>query len=78
MEQIKIYLFGKFSVEINGKLINKIEPRKAEELLAYLLLNRDRPHTRERLADILWGRDLSGSGKQLFAKNSMATSNFFR
>src|SRR5687767_3394861 len=55
MNIIKIYLLGKFSIEVNGSLINKIEPRKAEELLIYLLINRDQPHSRERLADILWG-----------------------
>jgi DNA-binding SARP family transcriptional activator len=55
MNTIKIYLLGKFSIEIDDKSINKIEPRKAEELLVYLLLNKDQPHSRERLADILWG-----------------------
>jgi len=55
MNTVRIYLFGKFSIEANDKLINKIEPRKAEELLGFLLLNRDQPHSRERLADVLWG-----------------------
>lgn len=55
MNTIKIYLLGKFSIEVDDQSINKIEPRKAEELLVYLLLNRDQPHSRERLADLLWG-----------------------
>ena len=55
MNTIKICLFGKFSIIVNDKLNNKIESRKAEELLGFLLLNRDQPHSRERLADLLWG-----------------------
>lgn len=55
MSTIKFFLFGRFHIEAVANLSQKIEPRKAEELLAYLLLNRDRPHSRERLADILWG-----------------------
>src|SRR5215211_3080992 len=55
MNTIKIYLLGKFFIEVGSKSINKIEPRKAEELLIYLLLNREQPHSREHLADILWG-----------------------
>jgi len=55
MSAVKFFLFGKFCFEIDGKESYKIEPRKAEELLGFLLLNRDQPHSRERLADMLWG-----------------------
>jgi len=55
MSTVKFFLFGKFCLEADGKLIDKIESRKAEELLVFLLLNRDQPHPREKLADILWG-----------------------
>jgi len=56
MNTIKFYLFGKFSLEIDNKLVNKVEPHKAEELLCYLLLNREQPISREKVADILWGK----------------------
>lgn len=55
MNTLRFYLFGKLHVETNGRLVQKIEPRKAEELLAFLLLHRDQPQSREHLADILWG-----------------------
>jgi DNA-binding SARP family transcriptional activator len=59
MGRIKIRLFNKLSIESDGVMVPKLETRKAEELLSYLLINRDSPHTRERLADILWEGDLS-------------------
>jgi DNA-binding SARP family transcriptional activator len=55
MSTIKLFLFGKFHIEADGCVIQKIEPRKAEELLAYLLLYRGQPQSREHLADMLWG-----------------------
>jgi DNA-binding SARP family transcriptional activator len=70
MNQIKFYMFGKFTFGMNGKLINTIEPRKAEELLAYLLLNRDRAHSRERLADILW-REISQDQANNYLRKSL-------
>lgn len=56
MSTIKFYLFGKFHIEADGKLIDKIEHHKAEELLGFLLLNSEQPHSREKLADLLWGK----------------------
>ena len=56
MGAIRFFLFGKFYVEADAKIIEKIELRKAEELLVYLLLHRDQPQSREHLADALWGK----------------------
>lgn len=55
MSAVRFFLLGKFCLEIDGKETSKIEPRKAEELLGFLLLNRNQPYSRERLADLLWG-----------------------
>ena len=55
MSAVRFFLLGKFCLEIHGKETCKIEPRKAEELLGFLLLNRNRPQSRERLAELLWG-----------------------
>ncbi len=57
MQVIKFFLFGHFRVESCG-IPFKVEPHKAEELLVFLLLHREKPQTRERLADMLW-RDIS-------------------
>jgi len=68
MSTIRIFLFGKFNIEANGSLIPRLESRKAEELLAYLLLNRDQPHARERLADMLWGETFQDQANNYLRK----------
>ncbi len=50
---LEIYLFGTMQVLRNGQPITDFASRKAEALLAYLLLN-PQPHPRETLADLLW------------------------
>jgi len=55
MSSVKFFLFGKFCIEVDRNTTCKVESRKAEELLGFLLLNKDQPHSRERLADMLWG-----------------------
>lgn len=68
MSQIKFFLFGKLRIEADGKLIQKLEPRKAEELLVYLLLCRDQAQSRERLAEILWGEIAPEQSKSYLRK----------
>jgi DNA-binding SARP family transcriptional activator len=51
---IRITLFGRFSVQFCGETVLDHAPHKVQELLAYLLLNPGRPHPREALADLLW------------------------
>lgn len=53
---LQIHLFGKFCVNYITQTVNGLEARKAQELFSYLLLHRSRPHTRENLAEILWGK----------------------
>ncbi len=55
MSILKIYLFGKFTIEDKHGTPARLEPQKAKELLAFLLAYRDRPHPRESLAALLWG-----------------------
>jgi DNA-binding SARP family transcriptional activator len=49
-----VSLFGKFQLQTIGEPLYGLENKKAEELLSYLLIHRDRPHSRESLADLLW------------------------
>ena len=49
-------------------MIPRLESRKAEELLAYLLLNRDQPQARERLADMLWGETFQDQANNYLRK----------
>lgn len=55
MSVLKIHLFGKFSVHHEGQPAQGFDAHKEQELLSYLLINRNRPHSREALAGLLWG-----------------------
>lgn len=66
MGVIRVYLLGQFRLELGGQLIRALEPHKAEELLCYLLLNRDQPHHRETLADLACNECSSTESKKRF------------
>jgi DNA-binding SARP family transcriptional activator len=55
MACLQISLFGRFDVRVEGQSLTGLDVRKTQELFGYLLLHRDRPHPREKLADLLWG-----------------------
>ncbi len=54
MTELSIQLFGKFTIQADGKRLDGFDSGKVQELLAYLLVYRDRPHPRESLAELLW------------------------
>jgi DNA-binding SARP family transcriptional activator len=54
MTSLQIRLFGRFGISHDGTPLIGLDSRKSRELLAYLLLYRDRPHTRESLINVLW------------------------
>ena len=54
MNCLHISLFGKFCVVSQTKTWLEIEPAKVQELFFFLLLYANRPHTREKLAELLW------------------------
>lgn len=51
---LEIHLLGKFSVSAADHLLTGFEAGKVQEIFAYLLLHRHRPHTREVLIDQIW------------------------
>lgn len=53
MDGLQIKLFGELSIEHQGRPLPPLAG-KALELFCYLLLHRDRAHTREILAEVLW------------------------
>lgn len=53
MTRLKIRLFGQVSVQHDGEPLAGLST-KTLELLCYLLLHRERGHTREALAGLLW------------------------
>lgn len=55
MPNLRFRLFGKFTAHHDAGLLKGLEASKDQELLSYLLIHRDRPHSREALATLLWG-----------------------
>jgi DNA-binding SARP family transcriptional activator len=49
-----IRLLGQFDFRVGGQALAPLESARAESLLAYLLLHRDAPQSRQRLAFLLW------------------------
>ena len=47
-------LLGGFHVELDGEAVYAFKTDKARALLAYLVVESDRPHRRETLAALLW------------------------
>jgi DNA-binding SARP family transcriptional activator len=67
MSTISVNLFGKLEVSYEEReLSSKLEARKAKELLCYILLHSNRPHTRETLAEILWRDSDATRSRKLF------------
>jgi DNA-binding SARP family transcriptional activator len=52
---LHIHLFGRLRIERDGRPLPGLNCAKARELLAYLLLHRQRSHRREDIAERLWG-----------------------
>ncbi|MGH8603948.1 MAG: AfsR/SARP family transcriptional regulator [Gammaproteobacteria bacterium] len=51
---VTINLFGRFHIGYAEQTITGLQPRRAQELLSFLLLHRDRAYPRETLATLLW------------------------
>lgn len=64
MSDLRIRLFSRFSVELDGQPLEGLEVRKVQELFSYLLIHRDRPHSRETLAGILWDAQSTAQSKK--------------
>ncbi|MCH9039149.1 MAG: hypothetical protein IIC23_07120 [Chloroflexi bacterium] len=65
MSKLNISLFGRFHVDYQGAPVTAhLEARKVQELFAYLLLHRERSHSREALADLLWGENSSAQARK--------------
>jgi DNA-binding SARP family transcriptional activator len=62
----KIRLLGKFSVQRAECELESFPSAKAKELFCYLLLHRDRSHSREVLASLLWGDCATSQSKKYF------------
>ena len=54
MPQLSISLLGSFQTSLDGQPVTDFVTDKTRALLAYLAVERDRPHRRESLAGLLW------------------------
>jgi DNA-binding SARP family transcriptional activator len=54
MTKLSLRLLGAFQVERDGILLNGFATDKVRALLAYLAVERERPHRRESLSALLW------------------------
>jgi len=55
MPVLQVNLLGPMDIHYDGQQLCKPPTLKSRSLLAYLVLHRDRPQARERLADLFWG-----------------------
>ena len=54
MPSLHVRVLGRFSTDVDGQPVIGLDLGKAQSLLCYVLLYRDRPHPREALADRFW------------------------
>lgn len=59
-EGYEFFLFGRFVIRTGHQESLGPHGRRAQELLAYLILSPERPHHREALAETLWGGEAYG------------------
>src|SRR3954463_6741406 len=64
MSQLRNYFFGPFQVTRDDKNVFGFESDKMRALLAYLIVEADRPHQRETLAALLWPEQTDTAARQ--------------
>ena len=65
---LRISLFGKLHIRSGDQTLTHLNAHRAQELLCYLLLHRDRPHPRETLAGLLWNECSTAQSKKYLRK----------
>ncbi len=69
MGQLRIKLLGQYAIQHDGRPLDELST-KAAEMLCYLFLHRDRPHTRETLAEVLWA-DIPAERAQKYFRQTL-------
>ncbi|MGH8245645.1 MAG: AfsR/SARP family transcriptional regulator [Gammaproteobacteria bacterium] len=64
MSGIKATLFGRFCLERGNQRAVAVQAGKTQELLGYLLINRNHPQPRELLCEVLWGNQPQDKSKK--------------
>src|SRR4029434_3726021 len=70
MHVLRVSMFGKLEIQYDDKSLEGLDYRKAQDLFCFLLLYRNRPHSRETLAGLLWG-DCSTSHSKKYLRQAL-------
>jgi DNA-binding SARP family transcriptional activator len=63
MPHLTLSCFGSFQATLDGEPLTRLHSAKAQALLAYLALEANQPHPREKLATLLWPPDKDTSAR---------------
>ncbi len=72
MYQLSVFLLGSFQVHLDGHSLDGFAYDKVRALLAYLVMEADRPHSREKLAALFWP-DQSPEASRSSLRQAIAT-----
>jgi DNA-binding SARP family transcriptional activator len=67
---LNVRLFGRFLIDCDGLAVDAVHGFKAQELLSYLVLFRNRPQPRETLAAMLW-KDASTAQSRKYLRQTL-------
>lgn len=68
MNELEVTCFGRLCVRFAGEEVESIAVQKVQELFCYLLLYRQQPHHRDKLATILWAECSTAQAKTYLRK----------
>lgn len=72
---LKFHLFGKLCVSNSSSDLLELDVHKVQELLAYLIFFRHRPHSRDVLADLLWNSNPTNQSKSYLRRTLWQLQN---
>ena len=52
--QLELYFLGTFKAQVNDSQLSDFKYNKVRGMLAYLAIEKNRPHRRETLASLFW------------------------
>jgi len=71
MAKLHIRLFGRFELSYGASPLHPGLSTKAQELCSYLVLNRTQPHSREKLATVLWPECYSAGNTKAYLRKTL-------
>lgn len=77
MESLKIFLLGKYRINLQDIELRDLDSTKSQELLSYLLIHRKRVFTRDHLSCLLWPDTCATKSKRYLSKSMWYLQNSF-